>query len=79
MTQSRITPGARISGRLCTCGHRAGLHDRYMTGPCRAKDGLGRAEKPCKCKRFVAEKPQVIGITKDGKKATGHPVQNPSK
>lgn len=55
MSNPAITPGARIAMRLCTCGHRAGLHDQYMRGPCRAHTGLGRAAKRCRCVKFTPE------------------------
>jgi len=52
-----LTPGARLGLRPCKCGHRAGLHDRYMCGPCRAVIGMGRAAKSCGCTQFTPVPP----------------------
>ena len=53
----KMTPGAKRSMAPCQCGHRAGLHDRYNTGPCRAQIGLGRTATRCACRRFTPANP----------------------
>jgi len=58
-----ITPGARRAGRLCVCGHRAGLHG-YCSGSCIATTGLGHLAKRCTCTKFTEAKPTHSQPTK---------------